>query len=98
FLPLAAVYALVTLLRGRTAAFLATASLLFAATAVYALSFHHIYTEPNTRVAASDWIVEHVPPGETIANEHWDDSLPVGAAAPPYKLLQLPVFEPDDGT
>jgi hypothetical protein len=65
---------------------------------LYALAYHHIYTEPNTRVAATSWIVAHVPRGSTIANEHWDDSLPVGGAAQEYMGKVVPVFDPDDST
>jgi hypothetical protein len=67
-----------------------------AATSAYAIAFHHIYTVENTRMAASNWIVAQVPAGASIANEYWDDPLPVGARAQRYDGVQLPVFDADD--
>lgn len=67
-------------------------------TFLYAFAFHHVYAATNTRVAASEWIVRQVPEGSTLANEHWDDSLPVGGAAAAYKGVVLPVFDADDDT
>lgn len=46
-------------------------------TLFYATAFMSIYTHPYTRVAASDWIYANIPPGSVIANEQWDDPLPV---------------------
>jgi hypothetical protein len=77
-------------------------------TALYALAFHHIYTVPNTRVAASTWIATNIPAGETIANEAWDDALPTGGPwidpatgsglTGAHRGVTVPVFDPDDGT
>ena len=47
------------------------------ATAIYAVMFSAIYTRPNTRVQASEWIYENVPPGSALGVEHWDDALPL---------------------
>ena len=47
-------------------------------TFLYALAFSAIYTQPNTRIAASRWLYENIPAGKTLANEHWDDWLPIG--------------------
>jgi len=66
-------------------------------TLLYAVAFHRIYTVPNTRMAASDWIATNVPAGSTVVSEHWDDSLPVGGRAAAYHGIQLPVFDADDG-
>jgi len=44
---------------------------------VWPLSFISIYLHPHSRVQASDWIYQHVPPGSTLSCEHWDDCLPL---------------------
>lgn len=46
-------------------------------TGLYALAFTSIYTRTITRVEASRWIYANVPRGSVLANEHWDDSLPL---------------------
>jgi 4-amino-4-deoxy-L-arabinose transferase-like glycosyltransferase len=52
-------------------------SLLFLLLFIYPLSFLSIYSEPTTRLAASEWLYQNVPAGSTLANEHWDDALPL---------------------
>lgn len=44
---------------------------------VWPLSFLQIYTRNNTRVQATNWIYNHIPPDKVLAVEHWDDRLPV---------------------
>ena len=46
-------------------------------TFLWAFAFTRIYTRPHSRVQASHWIYENVPRGSVIANEHWDDALPL---------------------
>ena len=46
-------------------------------TLFWSVAFMTIYTRPVTRVAASLWMFDHIPPGAVIANEHWDDPLPL---------------------
>lgn len=58
------------------------------------LSFLHIYTQPNTRVQATQWINKNVTQGKTLAIEHWDDSLPLFGQQN-YKMLTLPLYDPD---
>lgn len=53
------------------------AAVVVAGTAVWALAFTSIYTRPHSRVAASEWMFASIPKGATIANEHWDDALPL---------------------
>jgi len=96
FAAVAAAYAVLAIRRRRAS--LAVGGVILVGTFLYALAYHHIYTVPTTRVAASDWIVTHVPAGSTTVNEHWDDSLPVGADAQRYKGVTLPVFDADDDT
>lgn len=43
----------------------------------YALLFASLYARPHPWVAASAWIYDHVPPGSTLATEHWDTLLPL---------------------
>lgn len=43
----------------------------------YALAFESIYARPHSWVTASEWIYGHVPPGSTLAVEHWDTPLPL---------------------
>jgi hypothetical protein len=98
FAVLAAACGLVSLLRSRSIVLAVAGGVLVASTALYALAYQHVYRTPNTRIAASEWITKHVPAGTTLATEHWDDSLPVGAAAQRYKDEVLPVFDADDST
>jgi len=44
---------------------------------IWPLSFIRIYLHPHSRVQASEWIYQHVPPGSTLSCEHWDDCLPL---------------------
>ncbi len=43
----------------------------------WGLAFFTIYLRPHPRIEASRWIYEHVSPGTTVANEHWDWGLPL---------------------
>src|SRR3989344_7773162 len=44
---------------------------------LWTVTFIHIYTKPNTRVTATEWIHRNIPAGSTLSIEHWDDSLPL---------------------
>ena len=46
-------------------------------TFLWALAFMRIYRHPLTRITASRWMFAHIPRGAVIANEHWDDPLPL---------------------
>jgi len=62
---------------------------------VWPLSFMYIYTKPNTRVLATNWINQNIPIGSAIATEHWDDGLPIGTQSN-YKVYELPMYESDE--
>ncbi|MDO8658225.1 MAG: glycosyltransferase family 39 protein [Candidatus Levybacteria bacterium] len=68
--------------------------LILLALLAWPLSFMHIYSKPNTRVLASEWINQNIPPGATLAIEHWDDSLPLFGQQN-YNILTLTLYDPD---
>lgn len=61
---------------------------------LWTLSFMNIYTKPNTRVLASNWINQNLPNGKTLAIEHWDDGLPLFGGEK-YNIISLPLYDPD---
>jgi hypothetical protein len=91
-----AAYALVALHARRARLATAMGAAVLAATVVYAFAFVSIYRAPNTRIAASEWLLRNVEPGSTIVTEHWDDALPVHVAPDRFRRVELPVFDPDD--
>lgn len=52
--------------------------LVVGSTLIYAMAFNAIYGKMNTRISASRWMYQNIPHGSTLANEHWDDWLPIG--------------------
>jgi hypothetical protein len=61
---------------------------------IWPLSFEHIYTKHNSRYTATQWINQHIQPGQTIAIEHWDDGLPL-AGQEKYLVQTLALYDPD---
>lgn len=51
--------------------------IVLAGTVLWGLAFESIYIEKHTRVRASEWIFANIPAGASLANEHWDDALPL---------------------
>lgn len=46
------------------------------ATGFYAWAFVNLYAQPHPWDAASVWIYRHIPAGEVVLTEQWDDPLP----------------------
>ncbi|MEA2573093.1 MAG: hypothetical protein QOH93_391, partial [Chloroflexia bacterium] len=44
---------------------------------LWAVAFMNIYSQPHSRVQASEWIHDNVPREATISSEHWDDAMPL---------------------
>jgi hypothetical protein len=44
------------------------------------LALLNVYSEPDTRIQASEWIYQHIPAGSVITYEQWDDPLPFAIA------------------
>ncbi|MGC9359562.1 MAG: DUF2298 domain-containing protein [Anaerolineae bacterium] len=83
--------------QGWTAMAAATVALLGAM--LWGFAVAGIYTRPVTRIEASRWIYEHVPPGSAISNELWDDALPLSidghAAGLEYRMVQMDLYWED---
>lgn len=64
----------------------------------WAFAFISIYTRPQTRIAASEYIYQHVSSGSVILTESWDDGLPVTVgtqSASVYQEKQLDMYQTD---
>lgn len=69
-------------------------------TCLWSLAFFSIYTKEPTRITASRWIYQNIPPEDKILTEHWDDGLPLPLPGPKdpseYKTEALTIYEPDN--
>jgi 4-amino-4-deoxy-L-arabinose transferase-like glycosyltransferase len=62
---------------------------------LWSLAVTSIYTRVHPRVAATQWILNNIPAGTTIANEtKWDDALPLRHAQR-YQMHDLELFDAD---
>jgi YYY domain-containing protein len=52
-------------------------------TAGWTAAFTSIYWQPHPRIAASRWMLDHIPRGATVGVEHWDDALPLNLREAP---------------
>jgi len=52
-------------------------SLMILSSIIWTFAFLNIYTTPNSRIQASDWIHQFIPSGSTLGVEHWDDRVPI---------------------
>jgi YYY domain-containing protein len=72
-----------------------------ATTALWAIAFIQIYSQPHSRIAASAWIYNNIPTGSKLTWEVWDDPLPLGLQnrSPDlfgYTLLRTEPFTEDE--
>lgn len=65
----------------------ALVALVLASSLVLTLALVNVYSAPNTRVQASEWIYDHIRPGATLTSEVWDDPLPI--YVPPARTDKL---------
>lgn len=68
-------------------------------TALWSLAFVSIYTKEQTRITASTWVYQNIPPGSKVLGEHWDDGIPIplGTLSPGrYNGEALTIYEPDN--
>ena len=67
---------------------------------IYPVSFSSIYSRTNTRIKASQWIFQNIPPHSRISGEHWDDFLPMslpteGMIREKYQGIEYPLYNED---
>jgi hypothetical protein len=65
---------------------------------VWPLLFISIYQHPHSRIAASEWIYDHIASTKVLSAEHWDDSLPVcvpNKECAQYTHIEYPLYSPD---
>lgn len=65
----------------------------------WSLAFFSIYTRPQTRIAASEWVYANIPSGNKILTEQWDDGLPVPIDQfnpDQYRIEQLTMYDQDN--
>ena len=79
---------------------LSTAIFVVTIFSIWPLSFLKIYLHPHSRIQASEWIYNHIPPGSTLSCEHWDDCLPLNlknknTLSYNYKIETLYLFDID---
>lgn len=58
-------------------------------TYAWSLLFLSIYLNTHTRISASEWIYNTIPPGSTLSHEHWDDALPLNLSPEQHNGLYL---------
>lgn len=72
--------------------------LLISISLLWPAAFMSIYTRPHSRVTASFWIYQNIPPGAVLSTEPWDDALPLNLSPHTYNiynLVELPLVGPD---
>ncbi|OGK19925.1 hypothetical protein A3C23_04465 [Candidatus Roizmanbacteria bacterium RIFCSPHIGHO2_02_FULL_37_13b] len=65
---------------------------------IWPVSFMSVYLKDNSRIAASKWIYQNIPENSYLAEEQWDDWLPIyvkGVVSRNYRGEQIPITGPD---
>jgi hypothetical protein len=80
--------------------------LIFVPSFLWALAYVSIYSHETTRVTASNWIYTTLPESSVLANEEWDDALPLGLFDPAvvqtqakhkhFESFLMQVYNPDN--
>ncbi|MCL5783938.1 MAG: glycosyltransferase family 39 protein [Patescibacteria group bacterium] len=68
-------------------------------TIIWGLAFFTIYTRPQTRISASQWIYQNIPAQAKLLGEEWDDGLPISLPdrnPGRYQIEQLKMYQTDD--
>jgi len=60
------------------------------------LALDSVFLRPQTRITASEWIYDNVPPGSSISSEYWDDGLPISLPDRPIDAFVGIQFYPYD--
>lgn len=66
---------------------------------VWPMAFSYIYTQPHSRVAASEWMYKNIQSDSVLLTEHWDDGLPLPMPNPEQRIFtskEMPVFGMDN--
>ncbi|MGH2509258.1 MAG: glycosyltransferase family 39 protein, partial [Ktedonobacteraceae bacterium] len=72
--------------------------LVLAGTLFQCLALDAIYSQPNTRIQASDWIFAHLKPGTVLTYEQWDDALPFTVDGHDAAIYPQAVYTDAQGT
>lgn len=78
---------------GRPALIRAVPAVVLAGSVLAGFAFASIYSRPHTRVTASRWIQQNVPSPARIANESWDDGLPLALSGLDVRSYAGPVLD-----
>ena len=66
-------------------------------TAFQGLALLNVYSQPNTRIQASQWIYSHVKAGSVLEYEQWDDPLPVAVGQHTPDMYQQATYADASG-
>jgi hypothetical protein len=82
--------------------------LIFTLSFLWALAYVNIYSKETTRIAASKWIYQNIAETNVLANEEWDDILPLcldddelkkeNSKYKQYKSFLIDVYNTDNST